>query len=342
MVQNPLGQHFGNESLRNLNHDSDYDALYGFNYSRAFVHGGTFDADYIQEWLYNGDSDNYQGPVAPAGQSQITVTGTTLFTVPSGVNSVSAVCVGGGGGAAGTGSNRGGSGGGGGGLAWATIPVTPGEVLTVEVGRGGDGTSSSSTGNPGVASSIGQGGTIVLQGGGGGGGLTALSSGTNQAGRFGAGGVSSGTLRQGGGSGGRGGLASYNNAGGAGGGAGGYSGNGGAGAYSNSNTGGSAGSGGGGSGGTCISSACGGGGGVGILGEGASGGLPGSGQGGNGGSGGANGSVGNSNSNGGLYGGGGGADDDDYTGFGGDGADGAVRIIWGADRAYPATNTGNV
>ena len=45
---------------------------------------------------------------------------------------------------------------------------------------------------------------------------------------------------------------------------------------------------------------------------------------------------------GGAYGGGGGADDDDYSGAGGNGTQGAVRIIWGDGRSYPSTNTGDV
>jgi len=68
-----------------------------------------------------------------------------------------------------------------------------------------------------------------------------------------------------------------------------------------------------------------GGGGVGILGQGANGSANGG-----GGSGGSNGG-----SIGGAYGGGGGTD-------GNNGGTGAVRIIWGAGRSFPSTNTGNV
>ena len=52
---------------------------------------------------------------------------------------------------------------------------------------------------------------------------------------------------------------------------------------------------------------------------------------------------------GGTYGGGGGAygfyynfNTDEYYEGRGEGASGAVRIIWGAGRAFPSTNTGNV
>jgi hypothetical protein len=45
---------------------------------------------------------------------------------------------------------------------------------------------------------------------------------------------------------------------------------------------------------------------------------------------------------GGICGGGGGAQDDDTVGAGCAGARGGVRIIWGAGRAYPSTNTASV
>jgi len=66
------------------------------------------------------------------GQIEYTVPGRYTFTVPDGVRSVCAVCVGGGGSAAARG------GGGGGALSWTNnIPVTTGEVLEVEVAAGG-------------------------------------------------------------------------------------------------------------------------------------------------------------------------------------------------------------
>jgi hypothetical protein len=46
---------------------------------------------------------------------------------------------------------------------------------------------------------------------------------------------------------------------------------------------------------------------------------------------------------GGIYGGGGGGQGGSTnTGGAGSGGQGAVRIIWGAGRAYPSTNTANV
>lgn len=135
-----------------------------------------------------------------------------------------------------------------------------------------------------------------------------------------------------------------------GGGAGGYSGNGGRGGnYSGGtvSTDGSGGGGGGGSNGNYYGGG-GGGGGVGLLGEGANGtrgANQSAGSGGGGGSGGANGSgnsfcycYGTGGGNGGAYGGGAGNTNQSN----GVGARGAVRIIWGAGRAFPSTNTGDL
>ena len=68
-----------------------------------------------------------------------TTPGTYTFTVPSGVTSVQASGVGGGGGGGFGRSTKPGGGGAGAGVCSRTIPVTPGEVLTVIVGTGGRG-----------------------------------------------------------------------------------------------------------------------------------------------------------------------------------------------------------
>lgn len=142
-----------------------------------------------------------------------------------------------------------------------------------------------------------------------------------------------GYVGDGGGNGGAGGGGSWPG----GGGAGGYSGTGGVGAVgtSASRVGGNGSGGGGGGGGGWWSQ---GGGGVGLLGAGSSG-TAGNGTGSSatpptGGSGGASGFNYGNGSGGGAYGGGGGRP--------GSGAGGAVRIIWGAGRAFPSTNTGNL
>ena len=295
----------------------------------------------FQELNYDTSTTDF---LSPGREEVYTAPGTYSFIVPATVTSVSAVVVGGGGGAGPTGGvNDGGGGGAGGGLAYGNISVTAGEELIVTVGEGGASSKDlAQNGSNGGTSTIvrGSDSAVLLSAGGGQGG--AYWSGT---GLVAAGGAPGGTnhINGTGGVGGSGGISRLNSAGGAGGGAAGYSGNGGDGASSNGNSGGTSGAGGGGSGGTTNSANCGGGGGVGIFGEGASGVLPGSsGRGGNGGSSGANGSVGNNASHGGIFGGGGGADDDDFvsgTAGNGNGGGGAVRIIWGAGRAYPSTNT---
>lgn len=274
----------------------------------------------------------------PVGQEAYTTPGTYTWIAPPRVFSVSVVAVGGGGGGGHT-SNF--SGGGGGGLGWKnSISITPGNSYTVVVGARGV-AAASSNGTDGGDSYFVSTGTVAGFGGKGG-----------RAGTDAAGGTYAG---DGGGNGGA--SRANNNA--AGGGAGGYSGNGG---QSNTTTAGSgsAGSGGGGGGGGQTGSgtagslgnySTGGGGGVGILGEGASG-AGGIGNStlanaaGKGGSGGDNGIAvpgvgsGGGGGTGGLYGGGGCSFHYGYISGQGNGAAGAVRIIWpGTLRQFPSTRT---
>lgn len=260
---------------------------------------------------------------AKPGQQAYTSAGTYSFTVPSGVKSISAVCVGGGQ----DGNENKKAGGDGGSLSYRNnISVTPGETLTVVVGANG---------SSGQMSRIHRSGTSLIAAPGGAGSGTAV--GTN---RLGGAGGNIRLPRSGGG-----------------GGAGGYSGAGGNGGVRDSSGSGSgatsgsggAGGGGGASGGFITDGTSGGGGGVGILGAGAAGDA---GTGNNGGGGGSGGSAGTSSQvgsgskpvtttggKGGLYGGGG-----SYVkassfspGLGGHGA---VRIIWpGDERKYPSTRT---
>jgi hypothetical protein len=269
------------------------------------------------------------------GQAEFTTTGSFSWTVPTGVTSVSVVCVGGGSNA-GTGDNR--RGGGGGALAYVNnISVTPGEALTVEAGTWGGYTAGSGYVAAGH-SDLKRGATILCRANGGESGSTGSSG---SSGRGGLGGtVDTGT----GGSGGTGG-GYQNQSHGGGGGAGGYSGDGGDGAMGSLSTSsttysGGTGSGGGGGGGgskNLSASSGAGGGGVGLYGEGASGAGGGSGlnQPGFGGSGGSDGGTdANGNvSSGGLYGGG--------AAVGGsvEAGRGAVRIIWGPGRSFPSTLT---
>ena len=275
--------------------------------------------------------------VGPGGKRQFpstcvgTTKGSALFTncgsytwiAPPGVTSVSVVAVGGG--------AAGGAymGGGGGGLGYRNnISVTPGNSYLVYVGsggnffRGGSGTTSYfiTYCDPSI-------GTSGHGGYGNGNGFCCTIGGTHSGTGGGNGGGSCGC--------------------GGGGGAGGYSGNGGKGGYN-----GTAGSGGGGGGGGRYSS-CGGsgGGGVGLYGQGTNGSGASSssslpvfgGGGGSGGSAGCNVTTQYHGGNGGLYGGGGGATNTLFGGvYFGNGAPGAVRIIWpGSTRSFPSTCVGN-
>lgn len=195
---------------------------------------------------------------------------------------------------------------GGGGLGWKNnISVTPGNSYTVVVGGiAGDSYFIDSATVAGLAGGLPSGGSYVGDGGGNGGPLPISDT-------------------------------AYG-----GGGAGGYSGNGGDGGYSTSTGGSGAGGGGGGGAGNYGGYRPGGGGGVGLLGQGSSGSggtwASGVARGGNPGSGGSAGPDGSqyAGGDGGLYGGGGGALANAGTG--------AVRIIWGAGRSFPSTNTGDM
>ena len=258
----------------------------------------------------------------PSGEASFSSPGTFSWTAPEGVTSVCVVCVGGGGGG-GTNSADASSGGGGGGLGYKNnITVVPGTAYTVVVGSGGAVLAA------GGQSYFNSAATVAGNGG---------SAGVNGTAAGGAGGTFVG---DGGANGGQGGDSSINDAtnstpeAGAGGGAGGYSAAGGrgAGAQAAATTGTASTGGGGGGGGSPDSGAAGGGGGVGIFGAGSNGTGGTSGVRGGGGSGGG-GFI--STPIGGLYGGGGAGADGTTSGAG---ANGAVRIIWGANRSFPSTN----
>jgi len=268
---------------------------------------------------------NYAWPTSN-GQQAYTTPGTYSWVCPDNVFFVSVVAVGGGAGGCFQTDNRA-QAGGGGGLGWKNnIAVVPGTSYTLVVGAGGP--YDVSGGNSYFISTS----TVAGFGATAGNNLT-VSIGGSYTG-------------DGGGSGGNGG-----GSGAGGGGAGGYAGNGGNGSTAGSN----AGSGGGGGGGSGVFPtfyvAVTGGGGVGILGQGANGagGIPGDGftggypTGGGGGSGGVsapNATGSNDATPGGAYGGGGSGQY--FAENGSAGAGGAVRIIWGQNRAFPSTNTGDL
>jgi hypothetical protein len=280
----------------------------------------------------NSAVSNGVTPVVPPGSQSFTTAGTFSFIPTS--PSVSVVAVGGGGGGGYTWSS---GGGGGGGLGWKNnIPVTPGTPYTVVVGAGGPSTPNAQNACArGSTSYFIDTSTVAGYGGGqGGGGASSPAPG-----------YGGGYTGDGGGRGGNGAWCGSWNYGGAG--AGGYAG---AGADTSSPaaspTGIAAPAGGGGGGGGWYSSTYGvpAGGGVGILGQGCPGGKVNSYYyGGLGGSGGAQGTGGEGSGQsslrgitGGAYGGGGGGSGTSYGG--GAGGVGAVRIIWGAGRAFPTTS----
>ena len=359
-----------NSSYQSFNHNAQSGSVPGFlgGYGNLTL-GDSFNVSYTEPTV-PGSSGQCKSMVASTtdpGQESFTTPGTYQWTAPAGITKVSVVAVGGGGGGQSSAQASNGvssCGGAGGGLGWKNnIPVTPGQVYTVVVGAGGDGQSSGSgSGKNGSTSYFIDQGTVE-----GGGGNSATSSSSSNGGGF---------TGDGGGNGGKGNIgAGY--AGGGGGGAGGYSGDGGdavqsspngngnPGTPGNDGQGGAGGSGGGGvTGNNASFDACGaggGGGGVGILGEGASGAggeggrtdvSTGYGSGGNGGSGGQVGtSVGlgyQGQRIGSTYGAGGGGGGSQFSSppyhwyNGADGGHGAVRIIWGAGRLFPSTNTGDV
>lgn len=257
----------------------------------------------------NGDIPD--GTTVVTGQKLFNAIGNTSWIVPADVYEISAVAIGAGELGASTVGKKGGRGGD---LRYINrVKVTPGETLTITI----------ATGNTTTA-----GDTMILRG--------------NEVLLRARGGSSNNVStaialpRIGGGNGGQPGNPTSNNASG-GGGAGGYSGDGGTGANGvTSGTAGQGGAGGGGGNWYFNRSWGAGGGGVGVSGEGVNGKGGSVVQGGyttaaagGGGSGGSN----SGNGDGATYGGGGGGAST-YQG-----APGAVRIIWGPDRLFPATNT---
>lgn len=251
------------------------------------------------------------------GESLYAIPGSHSWTCPTGVTSVSVVCVGGGG--AGSG--------GGGGLGYKNdYSVTPGNSYTVVVGKGGTYTA---TASPAQGSNYGQESYFVNN-------TTVKGGGGNPGSYYGTGGTYAG---DGGGNGGA------SGSGYGGGGAGGYSGNGG---HANNGSGsGQSGSGGGGGGAYEGNRSAGGG--VGLFGQGSNGagasGNYSSGTGGGGGSGGEtayrqypSGTTGDQDQPPAPVFGGGGSDD---LTEGSHGGNGAVRIIWPGDtRQFPTTDVG--
>ena len=282
-----------------------------------------------------------------SGEAVFTTTGAISWTVPTGVTQVSAVAVGGGAGGMYAPSNGTGSAGGGGALTYAnSFSVTPGETLSIIVGaRGAGGIFSTSTlPTNGSETSIKRSSTKLIYAGGG--TVQALTTTTTN---FGIGGSGGGTVTNTSYKGGDGAPSETTSRGTRGAGLGGHGDedpafcvNG----TTNPNGGGNNGGGAGGYGvattvglgGGCTSSGGGGGGGgVNLYGTSSGTSVTPTLDGGPGGSGGSATAHGQP---GGSFGGGGGSADDSATLGGGDGGQGAVRIIWGANRSFPSASVG--
>ncbi len=257
------------------------------------------------------------------GEADFLTPGTYTWNVPPGVTNVSAVVVGAGGGGNG-GIGTAGGGGGGGGLCYdATLTVTPGSQMVVDVGARGVNGGGGGQSDFGGATVYGGSGASGVTGGAGGG---AIASGA--------------WICYGGGNGGTTNSSTYGAGGGGAAGYGGWAGSGGSGSSTSCPPGGSSGGpgsggGGGGSGSGASTPGVGfAGGGVGLNGTGAAG-AGGSANCGSGGAAGGNGGLGTS-----FYGGGGPGRADVYI-LGRPyhmtyGVNGAVRIIWGPGRSYPS------
>lgn len=266
------------------------------------------------------------GEPSPIGQFERLTAGSTTLLVPDKVYRMSFLCLQGGAGGTAT------HGGIGGDLRWVNnIAVVPGETLTIAVGAGGAGKSANgSSNNPGAHTTVSRGATVLHS--------SAFAIGAGVGG--GNGGLASGSLLSQNGDG-----DDYN--GGGGGGAGGYAGNGGnarGASGTNETSPATAGTGGAGGGGgrrntnTTSVGAGGYGGGVGVRGQGANGAAAVA-----DGDAGAGSSADTTITNG--RGGRGGAwDATAQTAhvIGGAGGPGAFRAIWGDNRAFPSTNTGDM
>jgi hypothetical protein len=265
----------------------------------------------------------------PTGEHVYNTPGTYSFTCPADITSVSVVCVGGGGGGMYLNSSNSSysyamNGGAGGGLGWKNnIPVTPGQTYTVVVGTSGSKGIYSTGSTAGGTSYFLNTSTVSATGG--------------QPGRYSTASIPGGTYTgDGGGIGGNSGsTTSSGNGPTGGGGAGGYSGTGGRGGSRNITAlSGTGGAGGGGGWSTSFYESFGGGG-VGLYGQTSNGtaGVANTQAGG-----GSGGGTSSSAQHGGAYGGGGGGNSSVYSGTGGNGGTGAVRIVWGDTREFPSTN----
>ena len=264
----------------------------------------------------------------PTGEHVYNTAGTYTWTCPADVTSISVVCVGGGGGGMYYNNSSASytypmNGGAGGGLGWKnTITVVPGQTYTVVVGAAGSAGIYSAGSTIGGTSYFINTGTVSATGG--------------SPGRYNTASIPGGTYTgDGGGIGGDSGSTAGSSGPCGGGGAAGYAGNGGRGGHrSQTALSGTGGAGGGGGWSTSVYKSFGGGG-VGLYGQ-ASNGTAGAAN--TQAGGGSGGGTSSSAQHGGAYGGGGGGNSSVYSGTGGNGGAGAVRIVWGDTREFPSTS----
>jgi hypothetical protein len=127
-------------------------------------------------FLYSGASSVFSQTVT------FSTPGTSTWTVPAGVTSITVQAWGAGGGGSKGFSSLKGTGGGGGGFAQAVIAVTPGTVINVTVGAGGAGANAAGNGGAGGNSTVSFSTNTLTAFGGGGGISTNAPSGTGGAG----------------------------------------------------------------------------------------------------------------------------------------------------------------
>lgn len=130
-----------------------------------------------------GERDSTAPQITPPQSQAFTSSGT--FTVPSNVDVVEVLVIGGGGGGGGFGTNAPGGGGGAGGMAWERVDVSAVSSVAVTVGGGGSGGGTNTNGSNGGTSSF---GSFCSATGGSGGEFGSTSGGASG----GAGGVGSG------------------------------------------------------------------------------------------------------------------------------------------------------
>jgi len=149
-TSNTIGNGAGGSGVGGIGGNSVYGPVAGNGVANTGSGGGS--CGYVGGGSYAATGGNGGSGIVVIRYKQIvrfTSTGSTTWTVPSGVTNVEVLVVAGGGG--GGGGKRGGGGGGGGVLYRPYFTVTPGAVLNVTVGAGGSGASAGNVGTSATA-----------------------------------------------------------------------------------------------------------------------------------------------------------------------------------------------